>query len=425
MSESNFKAFAAFVFVFLAMVVSQRAQAVYVATPSVEGLSGGTYKPLTTPALTGPNFVASGKVLINGKLVNIPGYVPPASTAAQAARSALWLNPWLVGASLLAWAGDAGLGSDQVGGWIWTDPNGGTGPSVQAIFPPDDANKDACRCASRACYCDASMQDCVVNYAPLGVSERYCYAFDNGVKVGVYAGYDGMAGSDSTGALPAGEVPYGSCPSGYSMAAGTTSCKPAAESRPATQADFDALPAPPAAALAELAPQTGVPVDAPVYEPMTVEVGTPYTRPDGSTAQPMATISPAGDGQVWIDTFDQPLTDPSGVPYPSPPPPEDTQEMVASDTQCDKYPHTLGCANLDTPEAETLGTEDRSIALIAPVSIDGAGTCPAPLSTTVGGITITMPFDALCQYATTLRPLVLALAWLSAGVIFIGGVRNA
>jgi len=40
------------------------------------------------------------------------------------------------------------------------------------------------------------------------------------------------------------------------------------------------------------------------------------------------------------------------------------------------------------------------------------------------GHAVEMSFDPLCQYATTLRPLVLALAWLSAGVLFIGGVRN-
>jgi len=58
-------------------------------TPTVEGLGGGTFKPLTIPSLAGNNFSATGKVLVNGKWINIPGYIPPASTAAQAARTSL------------------------------------------------------------------------------------------------------------------------------------------------------------------------------------------------------------------------------------------------------------------------------------------------------------------------------------------------
>lgn len=412
---NNQQAFVAFLFVFLAMVFSQSVHAAYIATPAVDGLSVGTYKPLTTPALTGSNFAATGKVLINGKLVPIPGYIPPAATAAAAAKNSLWLNPWLLGASLLAWAGDAGLNSD-LGVWTFeTPPETLANPNYEYKVNLDDpwnaSPFGACVTGWRYPQCGAVSRayngTCYVNYVAgcgVPVGENPWTGYQTRTASSCPVGYTGVPS-------------LGTCVLSDPVAAGGTS-------RPATQSDFDALPAPSPQALAELAPQVGVPVDDPVFEPATVSVGDPYTRPDGSTVQPKATISPAGDGQVAIDTFDQPLSGPDGVPYPSPPPPEDTPETAPSETQCDKYPASLGCANLDIPNAENLATETRNIALIAPVSIGGAGSCPAPLTASFLGQTVEMSFDPLCQFANSLRPVVLVLAWLSAGIIFIGGVRN-
>jgi hypothetical protein len=404
------------------MLLPYSANAAITLTPSVEGLGGGTFKPLAIPSLAGNNFAATGKVLVNGKWINIPGYIPPASTAAQAAKTSLFANPWLLGLSLLAWAGDAGLHSDEVGGWMYTDPNGGTGPSVQAGFPVD-ATIVGCRCASGNCTCDPSMQACAVNYAPLGVSDRYCYAFRSNEKLGVYAGYkQDYYGTPITGAVPAGETPYGSCPSGYSMAPGTTSCDPVVANRPATQDDFNALPAPPPQALAELAPQVGVPVDAPVYEPSTVPVGDPYTKPDGSTAQPMAQISPASNGQVTVDVYEMPLTDPQGNPV-NDPQPQDTPEPQPTD--CDKYPTSVGCTDLGTPPlGEDMPHTEQPITF-TPVPISANATCPAPITVNGFGQTLTIDYSSACTYASGLRPIVIAIGYLTALFIIFGVPRSA
>lgn len=391
----------------------------YVATPSISGLSGSMYKPLTIPTLAGPNFSATGTVMVNGRAVLIPGYLPPAGTAAQAARSSLWANPWLVGAALLTWADDAGLGSDQVGGgWMYTDPNGASGPSVQAIFPTDETVQ-GCRCSTGACFCDESMQACAVNYAPLGVSERYCYAFRDQQKLGVYAGYaQDYYGTPISGAVPVGETPYGSCPSGYAMTPGTTSCAPAAETRPATQADFDSLPAPPPAALAELAPQVGVPVGSPVYQPADVAIGEPYTRPDGSTAQPMAKISPQSDGQVAIDTYDLPLTSPAGDPVVDPQP-EDTPDPTQS--ECEKSPNTIGCAEFGSAAPEAVLTHEIPVSTTV-TPIGDAGSCLADVTTSHFGIT--WSYQPVCDFADAIRPLIIGFAWLAFAYIVAGTVRT-
>ena len=412
--NKNLQAFAAFLFVFLVMVASQSAHAAYVTTPAVDGLGAGTYRPLTIPALTGSNFSATGKVWINGKMVPIPGYIPPASTAAAAARNSLWLNPWLVGLSLLGWSGDAGLNSDS-GMWMFEmPPEALANPNLEyqvGVDPWNASPLGACVSGWRYPQCGAVSRayggTCYVNYVAgcgVPVGENPWTAYKSRTASVCPVGYTGYPTS-------------GTCVLTDPVAAGGVS-------RPAIQPDFDALPAPPPEALAELAPQVGVPVDDPVFEPATVTVGSPYTKPDGSTAQPMAKITPAGDGQVAIDTYDQPISDSDGIPYPAPPPPEDTPETAPSETQCDKYPNSLGCAELGTVDDITLPDETRSIAAIAPVSVGGAGSCPAPLTATFMGQTVSFSYDMPCQFATSLKPLILAIAWLSAGLIFIGGVRQ-
>jgi len=392
-------------------------------TPTVEGLGGGTFKPLTIPSLAGNNFSATGKVLVNGKWINIPGYIPPASTAAQAARTSLWLNPWLVGAALLTWAGDAGLGSDQVGGWQVTVPGTPSEPGTGTASCSTSAGTGYGDTYNLAC--EASLKLYYPYWCPSlpGVGGQ-CHvsgsvSYSGGQVTHTIKNYCNSAGG-CVGGVPYGGFVYDQTDVRPGTVGGTEST-PAPTTRPATQADFDALPAPSPEVYRELAPQAGVPVDAPVYEPATVPLGDPYTKPDGSTSQPMAKISPASNGQVTVVVYEMPITDPQGNPV-NDPQPQDTPEPQPTD--CDKYPASLGCANLDQPTAEDLQTESRGPSLISPVSLGGAGSCPAPLTATVMGHAVEMSFDPLCQYATTLRPLVLALAWLSAGVLFIGGVRN-
>jgi len=396
------------------LALTPRAHAALSSKPIIDGLTGGTYKPLSTPALTGNNFVATGRVLVNGKWINIPGYVPPASTAAQAARTSLWLNPWLIGASLLAWSGDAGLGSDQVA-WTITLPSSlDHDPNKEytvSAYPPIGYFPSA----QEACDVYFALADKSCDPAMTVVaSDMKCYLnYSNPIACGVSPSQNPFAW------LFLSWRQVAVCPSG---SIGTPpNCVSEPQTRPATEDDFDALPDPPAQALAELAPQVGVPVDDPVYQPIDVDIGAPYTKPDGSTAQQRAKISPAGNGDVWIDTYEQPVTDSQGNPVQNPEPVDLPEPQL---TQCDKYPDTVGCARLGSIPDETLPTENRSIALIQPVDIGNAGQCPAPMTATVAGMTIEWSFDPLCQYANALRPLVLALAWLSAGLIFIGGVRN-
>lgn len=400
MTDKNYlRVFALFLFLVVALTFSGATFSAYVATPSVEGLSGGTYKPMTMPNLTGSNFAATGKIWVNGRLINIPGYMPPAPAAVQAAKTSLWLNPWLVGVSLLAWADDAGLGSDSIG-WTKFVP-GVPGSEVSCWYVGVHPAGGTC-----AAYGSSTDEGACLN------------------RGGVFMYYSGQRCKLSQSqCFSAG---YSACYDDILVYPGTATESVAAveaSSAPATQGDFDALPAPSPQTLRELAPQVGVPVDSPVYEPMDVPIGDPYTRPDGSTAEPRAKVSPQSDGKVAVDTYDKPLTSPTGEPVTNPTP-EDTTETPPTETQCDKYPDSLGCARLDQPLQEDFGNENRTLSLINPLSVGGAGSCPAPLTASFLGQTVEMSFDPLCTFANSLRPLVLVMAWLSAGIIFIGGVKN-
>lgn len=91
---------------------------------------------------------------------------------------------------------------------------------------------------------------------------------------------------------------------------------------------------------------------------------------------------------------------------------------------CVDNPETLGCATLGTVTDSIVGTEQKGISSITPKTVGGSGSCPAPITTSFMGRTITFTYDLPCQAASMLRPLILALSWLAAGIIFIGGVRQ-
>lgn len=396
-------------FILAAQIVSQSANAATVVTPAVEGLSGGTFKPLTTPALTGPNFVATGKVLINGKLVPIPGYIPPASTAAQAAKTSLWLNPWLIGASLLGWAGDAGLTSDlQVSGWVKTTPAQGDFESTAASC--DMPGYGIGYASSRSAACAEAVTfypyNCP-NYGPGGscispgeLLSQTLYKINQTQKIDWGGGnIEYLQSSFNKTVYTTGELD--------NDVGGT---------EPATQDDFNSLPAPPLEALAELAPQVGVPVNDPVYDPVDVPIGDPYTRPDGSTAQPMAKISPQSGGQVAIDTYDQPINDPQGNPIPDPDP-IDTPEPQPD--FCQSNPQSISCLSLGSDSFD-MPSKSINFAFAAESSPIGAGSCPAGINV-LGN---TLSFQPACDAMGMIRPLILGLASLMGAYIFIGGIRG-
>lgn len=88
---------------------------------------------------------------------------------------------------------------------------------------------------------------------------------------------------------------------------------------------------------------------------------------------------------------------------------------------CEQFPDILACQKpvLDTPDVPDLETKDIPISII-PALGWGAGnaSCPAPRH--LVGANVDMPFTMVCDFMNGLRPILIAIAWLSAAFILLG-----
>ena len=108
---------------------------------------------------------------------------------------------------------------------------------------------------------------------------------------------------------------------------------------------------------------------------------------------------------------------------PADPPPVETAK-TDSKTDCDKYPKSIGCSEYGTiPIPDTLPTTNVSLNL----NVGGysLGECPAPQSLSMTRGTFSLSNQPLCDMATGIKPLFIALAYLAAGYVVLGSVRGS
>lgn len=180
------------------------------------------------------------------------------------------------------------------------------------------------------------------------------------------------------------------------------------------------------------------PVDDPVInpspalqpQPMRVPQGNPQPVPDTNPQQyrqPMTRVtpspSPASPWQVDLTPEDVVSTDPDGIKDPT------TVDEGAPNGEpkqpdlCEKNPDILACqkVTLGSLAPVVVPNENKTLAI---TKDEGWGpsssACPAPRTAQVLGMTLSMPFTMLCQFAQAIRPLFIAFAWLSAALTFFG-----
>ena len=114
----------------------------------------------------------------------------------------------------------------------------------------------------------------------------------------------------------------------------------------------------------------------------------------------------------------EPYPDPNN---PNPDPNPDKPKTEEQQSLCEKHPDIIACQKFDDPKDDDLPKSERDIS-ITPDSGWGAETasCPAPKSITVQGRAIAIPYDLFCTYASGMRPIIIAMAWLSAAFILLG-----
>lgn len=174
---------------------------------------------------------------------------------------------------------------------------------------------------------------------------------------------------------------------------------------------------------------SGDPVPNPNYDPNAAPGpnNQPYTQP-GTRVVPSPTPS-----QPWrVDHQPVNRPQPNGMPKPNPdaepgtdptdkPKPEEQQSL------CEKHPDIVACAKLGEPGQATPVPDETKTLTIDPENGFGPSdaSCPPPRTVEVAGLTLSMPFDLLCDFATGLKPVIVGLAWLTAAFTFMGIGRRS
>lgn len=105
----------------------------------------------------------------------------------------------------------------------------------------------------------------------------------------------------------------------------------------------------------------------------------------------------------------------------APPAPKNTP--IDPKTDCEKYPTNAGCLPLGTiPAADVIVTQTPSFSL-NPTSL-GSGMCPSDNVVNYSKGSLHFSYVPLCNLASSISPLMIALAWLAAGMLVLSPVRG-
>jgi len=97
----------------------------------------------------------------------------------------------------------------------------------------------------------------------------------------------------------------------------------------------------------------------------------------------------------------------------------DSQLCKDAEDKCEENPDLVACKELGEPSDDSGELEKKAIGTnsITPASLGGSATCPADIPLPKG---MSFSFQYICQYATGISPIVIILAWLSAGFLVLG-----
>lgn len=131
---------------------------------------------------------------------------------------------------------------------------------------------------------------------------------------------------------------------------------------------------------------------------VTQTTNTTTTAPDGTTTTSVATKAPA----------------------PGETPPEEEPKAF-----CDLFPDASACQKLDIPEGQRVEPEEVNVTF-APSGGFGSegGSCPSPYSFSVQGRAFSIDYQPFCNFFVAVRPVVIAMAFITAMLIALGGYKR-
>lgn len=183
----------------------------------------------------------------------------------------------------------------------------------------------------------------------------------------------------------------------------------------------------------------------PQHQPLFVPTGDPVPNPNFNPNSPVSpsnlpymqpgvrvvpSPTPTEPWRVDIQPVNRPQENPNPNPEPGTEPgtdPADKPKPEEQQSLCEKHPDIVACAKLGEPGQATPVPNETKTLTIAPENGFGpsGGSCPPPRTVQVAGLTLSMPFDLLCDFATGLKPVIVGLAWLTAAFTFMGIGRRS
>lgn len=131
---------------------------------------------------------------------------------------------------------------------------------------------------------------------------------------------------------------------------------------------------------------------------VTQTTNTTTTAPDGTTTTSVGTKAPA----------------------PGETPPEEEPKAF-----CDLFPDASACQKLDIPEGQPVEPEEVNVTF-SPSGGFGSegGSCPSPYSFSVQGRAFAIDYQPFCNFFVAVRPVVIAMAFITAMLIALGGYKR-
>ncbi|MFT4243634.1 MAG: virulence factor TspB C-terminal domain-related protein [Acidovorax sp.] len=354
-----------------------------------------------------------------------------AANAPRFAATAIFLNPYVrTGAAIASWLAAAYL--------VWDEANK-VWKTTQTSYPVSNGYEYSGDGKVWTSDLDALCKQLRADYYTHSERPHTCR----------YGVPNDQAPYGYTGAIPQSRG-AANCPVGWYIT--PAGCLQNAPARTVTQPEFED-------ALAPTPMPTRVPLELPQPTPLPIEYPSPYINPQPSedpahrprfvpigdpvknpNYDPNAEPSPANQPYIQpgvrivpSPTAEQPWRvdyHPVDRPTASSEPSESVDEDTESDTDmpkdedkqslCDKYPDIIACQKLEMPEKSNLEAKEFDFNFTPDYGFSGAASCPSPIAASIFGHQLSFSWQGLCNSLSLIKPLLLAMAWLSAAFILLG-----
>lgn len=375
-------------------------------TPS-QGTLNGWQGQYNTAAKSYP---VTGKITLMSKAISVPGKATLLADAGNLAKAAMRLHPGKLAGTLAAgWLLDQGM---QYLNGEWSKESPVENPSM-------------------------SLGTCSREPSPVTLAQCGQQAAD--FYAGSWSFVEALWMSGTQWSITIRDDSSGQVFTGQGSWIGTPECSAGSEldnrgqcvgsqSVPANDSDWAGLPDPvptvgPELPTAGYMPQ-GAPVSAPTYDfvPFNAPTGSPYKKPDGSTWQDGATVSPVINNttnnynNVKVVNYSTKVTNADGSPVPVPVPEEKPDD---ESDPCAQNPDRAGCAKLGEFEHEI--PKKEHVFEFESEDVNMVGQCPAAIPI----LGHALSFQPACDAMGMIKPLVVGMAAVLASMILFGGMRGA